>query len=288
MSQWRLWLDEETAPPEVQLAAGQRLIQALSSAGDVDDARQVLDRVATWPLTQDRAAVWLRGITWRLSPAWWAPVQGSRVSLRRLAGSDASWLKQVFADDGFASTVNRDYARRVRAATLETVAQQLTVQYRCSPVDLGAHVLVIESADGHRLGLASLVTIDADTRRAEYIIGFAGSQPPGFQVMEVGAMSMGLAFQRLGFHRITTSIYGDHPRHADLSSMLGRLGFAQEGILRQHVKSPDGRWTDLHLMGGLREEVLAQPLVRRCMTRFSSRQAGTEDNHGSQRSPLPP
>lgn len=254
--------------PGDKLMLARSLMQLLIQLGQAARARLVLDQVQQWaPSPPD----WLADLSFSLSPAWEQPLQGPALRLRRLVGDDAAWLKALFTDEAFAARVNRDYGQRVNDLTLPQVAQQLEAQAKQLPVDMGAHVLVIEQrSDGARLGLACLVAIDAGSRRAEFIIGFAQPERvPSTWVAETGALMLALAFQRLCMHRVTASLYSDNPRLASLMASLCALGFAKEGVQRQHLRLPDGRHVDLHLLGALRDEVLSQPLAARLIKRYT-------------------
>lgn len=257
---------------EDRLRVARRLVQCLLKAGKPEQARQVIDELQARLTPSTRSPIqaqpaWLAHLAWCAHQAWWQPLQGPHVRLRRLQAADARWLKALFSDESFADLVNRDYGQRVRAMPEPTVAQLLAQQARQSPVDTGALIYRVERLDGQALGLASLVTIDSEARRAEFIIGFPKGAATASQVMETGCLLIDLAFGRVGFHKVTSAIYGDNPRLSSLVSSLQALGFEREGLQRQHVKLPGGRFVDLHLMGALREEVLRNARVARLRAR---------------------
>lgn len=64
-----------------------------------------------------------------------------------------------------------------------------------------------------------------------------------------------LAFERLRFRRVTTSIYSSNPRLALLKSTLKKFGFAPEGVLRAHAMQGPKKFSDVHILGCLDEEV---------------------------------
>jgi RimJ/RimL family protein N-acetyltransferase len=263
---------------EDRLRVARRLVQRLLTVGKPEQARQVIGQLqarlkpsADAPVQAQPA--WLEHLAWCAHEAWWQALQGPQVRLRRLQALDAAWLKALFSDEGFADLVNRDYGQRVRAMPEATVAQLLAQQAQQSPVETGALIYRVERLDGQALGLASLVTIDSEARRAEFIIGFPPGAATASQVMETGCLLIDLAFARVGFHKVTSAIYGDNPRVASLVSSLQALGFEREGLQRQHVKLPGGGFVDLHLMGALREEVLANARVARLRARCLRRSA---------------
>ena len=269
-------------PLPERLPLAQRLAECLIKAGQAPQARQLLAQVqsalaaqATHSGQPQAMPEWCATLAWCVHYAWWQPLQGPQVRLRRLQGPDAAWLKALFSDQGFADLVNRDYGQRVRAMLEATLAQLLAQQAQQSPVDMGALIYRVERLDGHALGLASLVTIDSEARRAEFIIGCPPGAATASQVMETGCLLIDFAFARVGFHKVTSAIYGDNPRLASLVSSLQALGFEREGLQRQHVKLPGGGFVDLHLMGALREEVLSNARVARLRARCLRQSGGS-------------
>jgi RimJ/RimL family protein N-acetyltransferase len=265
-------------PLSDRLPVAQRLAECLIKSGQASQARQLLSQLQA-ALAAHAASLgqalttpdWCATLAWCAHEAWWQPLQGPQVCLRRLQAPDAPWLKALFSDEGFADLVNRDYGQRVRAMPEATVSQLLAHQARQSPVDSGALIYRVERLNGQALGLASLVTIDSEARRGEFIIGFPPGAATASQVMETGCLLIDFAFACVGFHKVTSAIYGDNPRLASLVSSLQALGFEREGLQRQHVKVPAGGFVDLHLMGALREDVLANARVARLRARCLKR-----------------
>jgi RimJ/RimL family protein N-acetyltransferase len=248
-----------------------RLLRALTRLGRLDEAWADIDR-ATKAWDGDTPD-WMASMAWRINPHWWEPCRRGRIQIRRASGTDAPWLKAVFAEGHFGAAVNREYSARLLATSTPQLAEQLDKQLAQAPSDLGAMLMVVEHTQREgveaRLGIASLVDIDAANRRAEFIIGFPGAVPHGTLVFEAGALLADLAFKRLQFHKVTASIYGDNRRLVDLAAMLQRVGFRQEGLQCEHVRLPSGVYVDIHLWGGLRDAVLQSPLMQRFSQRFS-------------------
>jgi RimJ/RimL family protein N-acetyltransferase len=246
-----------------------RLLRALIRLGLYEDARADIEKsTAAW---QGEVPDWMAAMAWRINAHWWAPCLSSRLDIRRANGADAPWLKEAFAQGDFGAAVNREYSARLLATPTPQVAEQLAQQHAQPPADLGAMLMVIELANGPRLGIASLVEIDANNRRAEFIIGFPGAAPHGMLVLEAGTLLADLAFNKLGFHKITVSVYGDNPRLPDLANMLARIGFYQEGLQREHVRLPSGAYADVHLWGGTRNAVTQSGLMQKYARRTLKR-----------------
>lgn len=270
--------DQLTEP--MWLLAVHYLVQAQIRLEMLDAARQTLieveDRIQRRAVKlqgQLVAPAWLEKIQWQLMPCWWQTHEARRIRIRRPQAQDALWLKTCFADDRFANSVNREYAKRVNQIPVSLLAQQLEKQFKQSPVDQGAVLWLIERIDSDGspvIGLAGLVNIDANNRRAEFMMGYPGNVPLGTLVMEAGVLLADVVFGQLCFHKLTASIYEDNPRCADVMSILLRLGFQCEGVHREQVRVQD-RFLDLHVLGALHREVLAVPGLQKSAKRFLSR-----------------
>lgn len=192
---------------------------------------------------------------WRVNPAWWSRYEGRTLTFRAADHTHAAWLKQVFSTPLFAQQVNRNYANKIARLPLPTVSMELDRLARQSPADMGALMLVIEDRQTHRpIGLTSFVSIDPMARQAELVVGFTEEQASR-RIAELSCFLTHLAFERLRFRRVTTSIYSSNPRLALLKSTLKKFGFAPEGVLRAHAMQGPNKFSDVHILGCLDEEV---------------------------------
>lgn len=243
-------------PPKVRLDAAMLLIQAYMRMGQVAQAQGMLRRAAQvaaqarFPLDNEPWLTLAQG----LDACWWAPVVGRRVTLRRPQGADAAVLKAIFNEPLFAAAVNRDYAAQITQAPLRVLQEQLDAQWHRSPLDLGAYVGLVLSPQGKPWGICSLVDMDLKHSRGEFIIGFTDPMPSSLAITETGLLMARLAFEHAHLHRVTCSVYGDNPRREALGRMLGKMGFVLEGCLRDHIKTADGRFTDVQLWGCTRQQ----------------------------------
>ena len=204
---------------------------------------------------------------WRVNPAWWARHEGQSLMFRRLQPSDAAWLKRVFSQPLFAQQVNRNYANKVAKMTVSAISKELERQSPQSPAVLGALMLVVEERQsGRPIGIACFVSIDAEARQSELVVGFTEDQS-SFRIAELSCFLTHLAFKRLRFRRVTTSIYSSNPKLKTLKSTLRKFGFLDEGVLRAHAMLGPGRFSDVHLMGGMGEEVEASDGFQRHLRR---------------------
>jgi RimJ/RimL family protein N-acetyltransferase len=244
----------------------------LIQAGAHPHARQWLGRL---PEAQRQQRPWA-DLAWSAQAGWWHDWQGPHLQLQRLAAGHAAWLQQLFAQPGFADLVNRDFGQKLRRMPLAQVQQMLATQAQQSAVHLGSLVFAVvrkgpEGDAGTPLGVASLVNIDSRSRRAEFIIGFPEGVATRSECIETGGLMLAVAFRELNLHKVTATVYSDNPRSRSLCEDLLSQGFVNEGTLREHLRSVDGKWLDLHQIGGLAREVMAHPLAQRLMKRYPLR-----------------
>lgn len=265
-------------PEAMWLRSAKHLAHAMVRCEQMEAARQCLATVqARMQATSSSVPDWVADCAWRWAPCWWEARQTHRIRIRRALPTDAAWLKQAFASKAFAHAVNRDYAHRLQHTDLNQLAIQLGQQNRTPPVDQGAMIWLIERHDRQPvqvLGLASFTNIDSNNRRAEFIIGFPGDRPAGGLVLEASALLADFAFDKsgAGFHKVCASVYADNPRASDLLDILVRMGFQQEGVLRQQVKLTNGNYVDLNVLGGIRAEVMGNPAMQQITRRYLGRE----------------
>lgn len=262
--------------PDLRLNAAQRLCDLLVKSARMGDARDVLRDAASIAGEAGHASpAWLSDLAWRTGAFWWDPVVGRCLLLRRPTAKDAEWLKRSFMDDAFANTVNRAYAAKVRAMPVDRIAAHLDMQSRQSPADLGAQMFLIERHGSGPIGIASFVSIDMASRRAEFIVGFVHDVPHSVVVMELSVLLAEFAFRRACLHKVTAVCYGDNPRLGSLGAVLEKAGFAKEGVQREHVRTLDGRYVDVHLWGALARDVLSNVMLSRSSKRLTTPHSNT-------------
>ncbi len=110
--------------------------------------------------------------------------------------------------------------------------------------------LIITLADGEAIGACALFEIDANQQTA--VIGYQLAQAYwGLGMMREALVStLAMGFEKIGLRRIEARV--DH-RNSNSVALLLRLGFQQEGILREHAWVK-GALTDLVLLGLLRSK----------------------------------
>ena len=182
---------------------------------------------------------------------------GPRVYLRRLADTDVD-------EDYLAWMNDHDVTRYLESGKYPVTREALhrfVARFQDSTTDVG--LAIVERVSDRRIGSVTLNRINWVHRRADtgIMIGRKDSWGQGF-AFEAWALLIEYAFQRLGLRRI---VAGAHAGNAGSIAALKKLGFVQEGTLRQH-DLVDGAYRDA-LQFGLfldefvraRREISSQP-----------------------------
>jgi RimJ/RimL family protein N-acetyltransferase len=140
--------------------------------------------------------------------------------------------------------------RQTREWRLLTAADQERWFARISGPDRKDFMFVIE-VDGTPIGAAGLVHWDARDRTAEisYYIGEPDARGAGHATRALRLLHR-YGFGELGLERIFAEVFADN---AGSLALLKKLGYTQEGVLRQHVFR-DGERLDSVIFGLLRRE----------------------------------
>lgn len=211
----------------------------LRRAGRLNEALQlVAARTAT---LDDPAAASLRHA---YSKLWWAPVEGRRCRLRRRSPEDRDFIRRCWADHEFMSRFNRFAARLPDTdGELEGILQR---EYVALPLADGGLHWTVETFDGRPFGMLSLVSISRSQRRAEILVGIRDAPYAGC-AGEAMYRAMEFALADAGIEKLEGTIYRDNT--AALNNYL-HLGFAHEGVRRQHLRDPrSGQRHDVVLAG---------------------------------------
>ncbi|WP_337871298.1 GNAT family protein [Meiothermus sp.] len=122
------------------------------------------------------------------------------------------------------------------------------------PVDLvrkGIVVTAPQHPEGHLVGFVDLREVNPLEKRARLRIAIGDEIHRGQGVgYAAGLQMLEHGFTELGLERITAEVHSSNGR---MLSLLEKLGFRREGVLRQH-ETRQGIKEDVHLFGMLREE----------------------------------
>ena len=244
----------------------EKLALAWTALGRWEEARPIAQRAEVLAtaeglkLPPSTRAVWAD-----LTCTWWRPQRLGVLTLRLPEADDLPFLATCFGDAQFMRRYHRfQSADPVALPTFLWRAQR-------PPREVRRRDWLVQGPQGQALGLAALVDLDFDNARGELLIGLpgpAGAASYGFQAT---LAVMDFAFERLGLAKLLSYVYADNPR-AQANTL--HLGFAQEGLLRAHVQTAEGR-LDLHLNGLLRQDYQHHALLQRALRRWRFCSQGT-------------
>ncbi len=137
------------------------------------------------------------------------------------------------------------------------------------PVDLIRKGIVITTAqhpEGYLVGFVDLRELNPLEKRARLRIAIGDESHRGQGVGHAAGLQMlEHGFTELGLERITAEVHSSNSR---MLSLVEKLGFMREGVLRQH-ETRQGVKEDVHLFGMLRNEF--QPRDAAWLEEFTSR-----------------
>jgi len=180
---------------------------------------------------------------------------GKRIALRAIEESHlpilASWRS-----DGSTYPYFHEHVPISLAAQAEWFAAQ-----RSNPGEVN---FAVTTLDGELVGTISLVRIDGRNRRAELgrvLIGDEHRRGSGFG-REMTYLALEYAFGHLNVHKVVCEVIAEN---APARELYRKFGFAEEGVLRQHVFK-SGRYLDVVLMALFAKDYRDAPAetVRRC------------------------
>lgn len=173
-----------------------------------------------------------------VDPRWLAPLSSRKLSLRRQCADDTDFLWDCYQNRAFMWLYNRflpaDFSKdalrnNLREHAIEHPLQKLRVQWIISTPDT--------NNSWQPIGIASLVDIQPQHRRAEFLIGI-----PAAHHRQAGAgttatlLVMDFAFNQIGLNKLSTIIYSDNQASRKNTQALG---FTHESILREHLWHED-------------------------------------------------
>lgn len=222
-------------------------------------ARQVLSSSRTHankPVVKQ--ALWMLGEHFRL------PLRGKRVTLYRRGRADASFVKACWRDKSFMSRFHR-LAKRID--TDEALVALLDAEENANLLIGNSLHWTIHDATGNKLGFTSLVDFSIPHRRAELVVGLIDPKPG--LALEATLLTMDFAFRRLNLHKLCSVIYD---KNEQAIASTAHLGFAKEGVLRQHIFDPDAKsFIDLHLSSMVADDYFNNAKLRKLNNRLIGR-----------------
>lgn len=168
-------------------------------------------------------------------------MQGDRVLLRPMEKTDADdvvrmrsapeVLAQLFSDE---PPTRESHLRWFEQMQIQGIRQEF---------------MIVERETGRSIGTVGLNHIDPNHRRAEFGILMGDEEARGKGLaFEASRLLLDYAFNKLGLYRLYLHVFPDNEPALHL---YRKIGFVQEGLLRQHVFK-NGQHRDVGVMALLR------------------------------------
>ncbi|MEV6383088.1 GNAT family protein [Streptomyces sp. NPDC051773] len=171
-------------------------------------------------------------------------IVGDHVVLREFTRDDAADVLVIIGDDKVTTWLSfdsrdRDQAVAMIEGTLERAQQEPRTEF---------YLGVTKRDDDHVIGFARIGLSGVQAGKLGYAIA-AKEWGRGYATDAARAL-VTYAFKEIGLHRITAAI---GPDNAASIAVVQQLGFAREGVLRDHVFT-NGAWRDSVLFSVLAHE----------------------------------
>lgn len=218
--------------------AHNNLGQALKSLGDIESARKHFHRAITLQPGFKKAIE----NSAEVDPIWLQPLEGKKLYLRRYCKEDAAYLQRCYQDIDFMELYNHYIPRHQH---LEDLAEKLHHGHQSHPCQSRTvDWIILKKNEAQPVGIANLVEIQFNHRRAEYLIGLPDSEHRASGIgLEATLLVMDYVFNRVGLNKLTTFVYRDNV--ISQKNTLA-LGFVQESYLRDQIRdSKSGEFLDL-------------------------------------------
>lgn len=192
--------------------------------------------------------------------------KGRKIVLRPLEQQDAEIMQKWYVDKDFRLAYN-EYASVDLASIKKEIASQNGVSLQ-DPRTEKLIYLVQRKNDLRPIGLAGLRHIDRQNGNTELVLGIGEKDMrlAGYGV-DILIVLLDLVFYRLGLEKAYLNIYDNHD--LGLRSAVS-FGFITEGKMRKQV-FVEGQYIDLWILGLLKEEYEALPIVPKWKRKFTKR-----------------
>ncbi len=192
--------------------------------------------------------------------------KGRKIVLRPLEQQDAEIMQKWYVDKDFRLAYN-EYASVDLASIKKEIASQNGASLQ-DPRTEKLIYLVQRKNDLRPIGLAGLRHIDRQNGNTELVLGIGEKDMrlAGYGV-DILIVLLDLVFYRLGLEKAYLNIYDNHD--LGLRSAVS-FGFITEGKMRKQV-FVEGQYIDLWILGLLKEEYEALPIVPKWKRKFTKR-----------------
>lgn len=167
---------------------------------------------------------------------------GDQVVLREFAANDLDAVHALVADDRVTQSLSFD------SRSLEQARAMLAGTLARARADQRTEYYLAVTAHDRLVGFARLALSGVRAAKLGYAIA-ADEWGQGYGT-DAARTLIGYAFEHLDLHRVTAAV---GPANSSSLRLLERLGFVQEGRLRDHVFT-HGAWRDSVLLSVLEHE----------------------------------
>lgn len=193
---------------------------------------------------------------------------GSNITLYRFQPYFADFIFKCYQEEDFIRHY-RLYQRYYKdVATLKK--ELLTVQSLPPEMLKSIEWVIFNQSSGQAIGLAGLVNYHQQNQHAELLVGLINSQntKQKFYGPEATLLVIEYAFQATQLNKLISYVY---PYNDKAQQDTLRLGFKQEGLLRQHIMDPSGKYIDLFQNALLKNEFFINKKLAKLSNRIIGR-----------------
>lgn len=166
-----------------------------------------------------------------VDPIWVDPLDGKKIFLRRYSEMDAEYLHQCYQNNRFMDQYNQFISRYQRVEDLASKLREVGKKHPCQVKSIDW--IIVKEDTQRPIGLANLVGIEFNHRRAEFLIGLPSSDyhTKGLG-LEASLLVLDFAFNKVKLNKLISIVYEDNLA-AQRNAL--ELGFVQESFLRDHI-----------------------------------------------------
>jgi RimJ/RimL family protein N-acetyltransferase len=188
---------------------------------------------------------------------------GIKIRLRQLTASDAEILQKWYVDKEFRMGYDE-----YNSVDLEAIRTEISLANKDikDPKTQKVVYMVVRKADQRPIGLACLRRIDRRNGNSEVVLGIGEKDMrlAGYGV-DILIVLLDILYYELGLEKAYLRIYDYH--ELGLNSAIS-FGFITEGKMRKQVFL-EGRYVDIWILGLLKEEYEALPIVPKWKKKYT-------------------
>jgi RimJ/RimL family protein N-acetyltransferase len=199
-------------------------------------------------------------------PLWHQPARGKQVILQRPAPRHRAFVLDALNNDHFVQKYNA-FIGEAESATVGYIQRSKTPSTHLRQLDW-----IVETTEGKPIGIASIADLNFAHQRGELLIGFPEQPRNRRLVIEATLLVLHVAFEHLRLEKLSSYVYTNN---ANAQKATTKLGFVQEGLLRDHIRLPGtNQRISLYVNGLLRTDFSQNPsllalyrrLIPECLT----------------------